>query len=78
MDKKGDPSYVRFRQSNRERIHELAKKLGGGREVSESDLIDWLVKLALDTYEFHQSHFSVFPIGLNFRINGEESEEKEQ
>ena len=77
-DKKGDPTYIRLRQSNKERISELSRKLGGNdRELSESDLIDAMVKLGLDTYDFYQSHFSVFPVGFNPRTNGKQKEDED-
>ncbi len=75
MDKKGDPTWVRLRQSNRERLTDLVKKLSGDREkINQSEIIDWLIKLGLDVYDFHQTHFSVFPVDLNFRTNGNEKE----
>lgn len=74
-DKKGDPVWIRLRQSNRERIAELVNKLSGPREkISQSEVIDWLITLGLDIYEFNQSHFGVFPVGLNLRTNGTEKE----
>jgi hypothetical protein len=64
MDKKGEPTYVRLCRSNRVRIHLLSAQFG---DVSESEIIDWLVGLGLDNYDFHLKHFAVFPVGLNFR-----------
>ena len=75
MEKKSDPVYVRLTQDHRDKVRDLSKKLGGKRDISESEIIDWLLGLGLDIYEFNQSHFSVFPIGLNFRSNGNEKEE---
>jgi hypothetical protein len=64
MDKKADPTYVRLRTSNKLRVTLLANQFG---EVNESEIIDWLVGLGLDSYEFHMKHFATFPVGLNFR-----------
>ncbi len=76
-DKKLDPVYIRLCQSNRERLAELVNKLSGRREkINQSEVVDWLVTLGLDAYDFHQSHFSVFPVGLNFKsTNGEKEVE---
>lgn len=78
MDKKGEPTWIRLRQSNRERIATLINNLSGNREkISQSEVVDWLVGLGLDIYDFHQSHFSVFPVGLNFLTNHDKKEAEE-
>ncbi len=78
MDKKGESTYIRLRQSSRERISDLARKLGGrDRSLPESDLIDAMVALGLDTYEFYQAHFGVFPVGFNLRTNGNKKEDED-
>jgi hypothetical protein len=64
MDKKGEPTYVRLSQSNRLRVRLLSSQFG---DIVESEIIDWLVGLGLDNYEFHMKHFATFPVGLNFR-----------
>lgn len=73
MDKKGDPTYIRLRLSTKKRVQVLAQQFG---DISESEVIDWLTTLGLDTYEFHLKHFSVFPVGLNFTPskNGKEGD----
>jgi len=72
MDKKGDPQYCRFRKSNEIRINLLANQF----QVNQSEIIDWLVGLGLDVYEFHMKHFATFPIGLQFRAKQDEGQDE--
>ena len=72
MDKKGDPTYIRLSKSNQLRIHLLAAQFG---DIYESEIIDWLVGLGLDLYEFQIKHFATFPVGLNFRAKKSEEQD---
>lgn len=71
QEKKVDPTYVRLSYSNKLRVQVLAQQFGN---IDESKVIDWMVGLGLDAYEFYQKHFVTVPAGLNFRTskNGEE------
>jgi len=74
MDKRGDPTYIRLSLSNRQGVKLLTEKFGN---INASEVIDWLVGLGLDTYEFHMNHFATFPVGLKFIARRDESQEED-
>ncbi len=72
MEKKGEPSWVRLRPSLKKRVSDLSSSFGG---TSESEIINYLLRLGLATYDLHMTYFTMLPSGIDFTSNGKESQE---